>query len=404
MAPRLRIRMYRVGFGDCFLVSLPQHGGLAHVLVDCGVHSAGSLGLMDDVVEDVARETGGRLHAVVATHEHQDHVSGFASASDVFGRLRVDETWLPWTSDPRNPQARRLRRKHAALAASLGNALKALKSRDAVAAREMAANARGNARAMEVLRSGFATSPRVRYLTAGQRLPRAAGIDGLDVLVLGPPRDEQALARMNPPKDQRYLRVDGDEIARGGLETLRPFPRAATVGRKDPAWSMLTDREREELREAASVDAGALAFALDKAINNTSLVLLLRHRGRTLLFPGDAQWGSWESWLAREDATDLLDDIDVIKVSHHGSHNGTPRSAVERLSGFYALASTQSKPWKSIPRLPLLDALAARSGTIVRSDYLPVKGSKGVKPPWKSLPANVTRGDFWFDLHLGAKR
>ena len=33
--PRARVRMYRQGFGDCFLVSLPRaHGSNYHVLID----------------------------------------------------------------------------------------------------------------------------------------------------------------------------------------------------------------------------------------------------------------------------------------------------------------------------------------------------------------------------------
>jgi hypothetical protein len=205
---------------------------------------------------------------------------------------------------------------------------------------------------------------------------------------------------MDPPKAQRYLRVDGEDIEPREDAGPGPFPKAPKVSRREAAWRMLTVKERAALRRAVSVDAGALAFALDKAVNNTSLVLLMRYRGTTFLFPGDAQWGSWESWMSREDAPELLDDVDVIKVSHHGSHNGTPRDAVKNLSNFYALASTQSKPWKSIPRLPLLKALAKNHGVIVRSDWIPVKGSRRVKAPWKRLPSGLSRGDFWFDLHV----
>src|ERR1700692_4311798 len=35
----LRVRMYRVGFGDFFLVSVPVKAGFKHILIDCGVHS-----------------------------------------------------------------------------------------------------------------------------------------------------------------------------------------------------------------------------------------------------------------------------------------------------------------------------------------------------------------------------
>src|SRR6266481_5199584 len=36
----INIRMYRVGFGDCFLLTL---AGQYHILVDCGVHSKGNI-------------------------------------------------------------------------------------------------------------------------------------------------------------------------------------------------------------------------------------------------------------------------------------------------------------------------------------------------------------------------
>ncbi len=78
----IRIRMYRVGFGDCFLVSfLNQKIGGAlkdyHILVDCGVHSKGNIGTIDQVVDDVLTTTKGKIAVVVATHAHQDHMSGF---------------------------------------------------------------------------------------------------------------------------------------------------------------------------------------------------------------------------------------------------------------------------------------------------------------------------------------
>ena len=34
---RLRVRMYRVGFGDFFLMTIPTDSGPEHILIDCGV-------------------------------------------------------------------------------------------------------------------------------------------------------------------------------------------------------------------------------------------------------------------------------------------------------------------------------------------------------------------------------
>jgi len=63
---------------------------------------------------------------------------------------------------------------------------------------------------------------------------------------------------------------------------------------------------------------------IDKAANNTSLVLCLEWRGWRLLFPGDAETTSWKI-MEREG---VLKPVHFLKVSHHGSHNGTPKTDI----------------------------------------------------------------------------
>ena len=63
------------------------------------------------------------------------------------------------------------------------------------------------------------------------------------------------------------------------------------------------------------------------------LAIELADSGKILLFPGDAQVGSWLSWHDFEwdapesdeprTAEDLLNHVVLYKVSHHGSHNAT---------------------------------------------------------------------------------
>src|SRR2546425_5004900 len=98
-SPSVRIRTYRVGFGDCFLVSFPVSGEHRHILVDCGVHSRGDIHTIQDAIADIAQETGKRLEVVVATHAHQDHISGFGSGREVFKTFSVEEVWMPWTEN-----------------------------------------------------------------------------------------------------------------------------------------------------------------------------------------------------------------------------------------------------------------------------------------------------------------
>ena len=82
---------------------------------------------------------------------------------------------------------------------------------------------------------------------------------------------------------------------------------------------------------------GEAAIHLDYGINNTSLALAIEiiASGKILLFPGDAQVGSWLSWknhtwLVNDGEkkkevkiNDIFARTAFYKVSHHGSHNAT---------------------------------------------------------------------------------
>ena len=76
----------------------------------------------------------------------------------------------------------------------------------------------------------------------------------------------------------------------------------------------------KEFRKAASAD---------NAINNTSLILMIRVGAAHLLFPGDAQWGPWQLLLDNAEASGMLAKTTFYKVGHHGSHNATPKRFVE---------------------------------------------------------------------------
>jgi hypothetical protein len=420
-ARAIRVRMYRVGFGDCFLVSLPLAKGAdaadrhRHILVDCGVHARGDINTMADVIEDIAAVTGGRLAAVVATHSHQDHISGFAKFAEKFSGFEIAEVWLPWSEDPRDPLAVKLQRKHAALAESLDGHFRAqlaagraaAHTPQRAAAAEAVANLVGNKKAMQMLRSGFGVGAEVRYLEAGDALKGPADTPGLYVQVLGPPRDKKFLARMDPPEDQRYLRLGAGGAVVAANE-LRPFAPKWVLDRASGLHPHLTlsAEEERDLRDGLADDAlDGLAFALDQAKNNTSLVTLLVFRGQYLLFPGDAQYGNWKWWLDNEGGEEILPRINFLKVAHHGSHNATPKDALEKMAdgSFAAMVSTQSVPWDSIPRVPLMRRLSEKAkNRLVRSDWLKIRGAPGplhdTAPPKPArLPDGFREGRFWYD-------
>jgi beta-lactamase superfamily II metal-dependent hydrolase len=393
----IRIRMYRVGFGDCFLVSLPVGDSHVHVLVDCGVHARGDIGTIKDAVTDALAEAQNKLAIVIATHAHQDHISGFAKCDAQFrGCEEVGEVWLPWTENPKDTTATRLKAKSLALVERLQ--LHFAATGGAPKAQFALMNISGNEKALQLLKSGIRNGE-VRYLEAGGELKNPAGIQGLRVKVLGPPRDQAFLAKMDPPAGERFLRMGGGqpEAANG----VNPFLRKWLFKPgKNSGYSALDERDRELLEQLAS-DPEALAFALDQALNNTSVVAVFSYRGRYLLFPGDAQYGNWNYWLSQEGSDELLAEVDFYKVGHHGSFNATPKKAVAKMTEgkFAAMASTQSVPWASIPLAKLVTAVQERASGFVQSDSMPVKDApKG--PVLQKLPPGFSQGTFWFDYEI----
>src|SRR6266496_2584918 len=84
----MRIRMYRVGFGDFFLVTVPSADGPQHIVIDCGVTPGktkkGDIGTIKDAVAHMAEETGKKLALIIVTHRHQDHIIGFSRSAEIF--------------------------------------------------------------------------------------------------------------------------------------------------------------------------------------------------------------------------------------------------------------------------------------------------------------------------------
>ena len=133
--PAVRVRMYRQGLGDCFLVTFDVGGDEAHMLIDCGTLGATTTGVtMANVVRDIRSTTGDHLHVVVATHEHKDHVSAFGSEKAAFDAMAVDQVWLAWTENPNDRLAQKIAKQKRDLAAALVQTSQALTAGTASAA------------------------------------------------------------------------------------------------------------------------------------------------------------------------------------------------------------------------------------------------------------------------------
>jgi hypothetical protein len=395
----VRIRHYCQGIGDCHLLRFMRDGDRDFFLmIDCGVHSSVSKGstTMAKVVADVASVTD-HINVLVLTHEHWDHLSAFVTAADEFKSITVGDVWLAWTENPHDRQAQQLDKYK-------GEALQALQ----LASNRL--NQPGFSGQLAAIGQGLqhmlgfyfgATGDKVRgardaaialktgkviYLEPGAGPLSLPGVDGVNVYVLGPPRDQKLLGVMQRASEMYGL--DSAPASRMARALMMGFGSDSDVGAEDEGWDSPFDPEigvdlQEALKRAAApsvesecsavtllrdrylgsdpsrsdpygkpfeatlldrawrrIDAdwllasADLAMQLDQRTNNTSLVLAFEfvESRHVLLFAADAQVGNWLSWQdlkwgdkGETTGPDLLKRTVYYKVGHHGSHNATLR-------------------------------------------------------------------------------
>src|SRR6266545_1878611 len=108
---QVRVRMYRQGLGDCYLITFGTGAAARHVLIDCGtLGTTTNNNSMRDIVASIRAVTGDHLDLVVATHEHKDHLSGFASRKEDFSDMTIDRFWVGWTENPADQTAQALKK------------------------------------------------------------------------------------------------------------------------------------------------------------------------------------------------------------------------------------------------------------------------------------------------------
>jgi beta-lactamase superfamily II metal-dependent hydrolase len=388
MSGNINIRMYNVGFGDCFLVTLPTGDGDRKILIDCGTIKKKKESIEDiakQVIEDVTVDGKARIDVLVLSHRHEDHLSGFAKK--LWDEVEVGEVWMPWVESLTDPAARRIRNELAATARNLRSAV-ALLGLDADRIGAVALNALSDEGALGTLHRGFKGKPERRFFPKSKagvvEAIETPLLPGIDIFVMGPPHDDKALNHPEPPEGQSLLTgfsVNPDGITKG--EKFQPFG----VGWIEES-NLMTEEDKEKINSAASmVAAYELAAAkLDADINNTSLILLFRVGDEYLLFPGDAQWGPWELVLGDVEAVELLEKVTFLKISHHSSHNGTPASLLREVIGknnahngvVQAMVSmTPRKGWEGIPHEPILTLLTKKNFPFCVSDRTTVDPPNG---------------------------
>jgi hypothetical protein len=86
---------------------------------------------LPDVVADIDKTTNGHLHLVVATDQHQDHLSGFPTIAAQFSpgkNKQIDHVWLAWTEDPNDQLAKQLGKARDDMAIAVRSAVQAMRA------------------------------------------------------------------------------------------------------------------------------------------------------------------------------------------------------------------------------------------------------------------------------------
>lgn len=424
----LRVRMYRVGFGDFFLLTAPTAKGPKHILIDCGVH-AGDIHSIDKAVNQMAQETNSNLALVIMTHRHADHISGFATCKEAFSKFNVERVWMSWFENPANETAAKFQQSLTDVAMHLHASLAARADKESEELSRMAENITGfplalgggsNSVALDVLHKFKGAA--YNYYKAGDAptLPDDLAEAGLQAQILGPPIDENLVSQMDG-RNHQYLGSNGESDTTAILPFSNVFNSDAS---KYPHEAFEPDKQTEIerlVREAQPDLLAARARQADNTLNNQSLVVLFTFQGKKLLFVGDAQWGNWENFLfggafgtaghsgLTDGSKSILGALDFYKVGHHGSTNATPIDAVNALrEGCVAMCSTQPGCYGStdkgteVPRLPLLDALEKKTNhQLVRSDQIKAgdtQKTNGLNDP--GSPFKVPEGELFIDYNL----
>ena len=414
------IRMYNVGFGDCFLMSFHYASGDRHVLIDYGSTSApkvGTANYMMDVAQDIQRACNGKLDVVVATHRHQDHISGFSTAGSATGKiiaaLKPDHVIQPWTEDPAaEPAALSAttnikvndRQKISQFLGSLedmhsiAGSIAEQAKKGAISAGEKKRDqltflGENNIKNLSAVRNlmDMAGSGKAHYVNAGMTLNDL--LPGVKITVLGPPTLNQTESiRTERARDPNEFWQFRSFWASQNIGQSRP---SASNASKGSLFSNVSSHPRtartasvrwfiEQSRKINSEQKLELVRDLDSVLNNTSVILLFECGDRKLLFPGDAQIENWSFALKNTAWCDLLKDVNMYKVGHHGSLNATPKSLWKlfRHKGdehvhdrLETLCSTKSGKHGSVnsgtevPRIPLVNDLKTESDFSSTEEY-----------------------------------
>jgi hypothetical protein len=261
---------------------------------------------------------------------------------------------------------------------------------------EVAGSYVGMLAGMKIVKDKIAKN-KIEYHIPSDIIENLENLDGIKFYVLGPPLSWENVKLETGGKGESYqhnkeisgsdafaaaiLEYDANQINNNAL----PFDSTYDLDNGLALPTIIYNKLNNEWRKIDYdwlYSAGTLALRINSITNNLSLALAIEFEdsGKIMLFPGDAEYGSWASWhtinwnaLSRDKnkhlTEDLLNRTVFYKVAHHLSHHGTAqRLGLEmmihpELVSMATLDYTVISPsWKNtMPNRAIIKELLART-------------------------------------------
>jgi beta-lactamase superfamily II metal-dependent hydrolase len=347
----LRIEVLPAGHGDCLWIEYGDPKMPRRLLVDGG--TAGCAKPLAKRIEALP-SAGRRFELLVVTHVDADHIAGVLK---VFEKpnlgMSFGDVWF-------NAYKHLGEGPGEVFGPEQGETLSAY-----IDAAKLPWNRSFGGRAVMVADAGL--------------LPVAALDGGLEFVVLGPTRGD---LRKLKPVWKKACEAAG---LKAGMAARRPKP---------PGLESFGPLSVDKLADAP--------FEEDKTeANGSSISLLLRYEGTTVLLGADAHPRTLEAAIHRLEGTNGRLKIDAFKVPHHGSQNNVSRALLGRVRCSRYLLSTNGAYYKHPNREAVARVLKygrPGRGTIdlvfnYRTDLNDIWDSVSLKKRWEYTTSYPSKGD-----------
>lgn len=372
----LRVRVYNVLFGDAVLLSVPDRTKTGkkvtrHALFDFGNLVKNSNKVFDPVVQDIQNELNGKpLDLFVMSHEHMDHTQGFLYAHEDLGiDLDVNYVWLTASAATdyysQFPDAEKKKKQALAAYEDAKRMFQTLGSIPTGVAAILANNDSENTEKCVGFLRKLTTKKKTSYVYRGISLKNRHPFRDAEFSILAP---EEDTSDYYGSFDPNALRMEARRLREGDTRSAS----AERFSIPSPGVDAGAFYGLVSAREAGIENL----LAIDKANNNTSVVVMVKWKGWKLLFSGDAEERSWKEM----DKQEVLEPVHFLKVSHHGSENGTPGDEIldkilpanpPDARPRFAAVSTSDQGYDSVPDDDTLDEIRERCTLRSTRDDIP---------------------------------